>query len=154
MSVTNLEDLDPIETQEWIEAIETVIEEDGATRAHFLLEKIIDKMRRSGSHLPFKSTTAYINTIDPENEPKMPGDQEIEKKISAIIRWNAQAMVLRASKKNLLLGGHISTYASSATLYDIGFNHFFKAPNDKDGGDLVYFQPHSSPGIYARSFFE
>ncbi len=154
MSISNLEDLDPIETQEWIEAIETVIEEDGSNRAHFLLEKIIDKMRRSGSHLPFKSTTAYINTIDPENEPIMPGDQEIEKKISAIIRWNAQAMVLRASKKNLLLGGHISTYASSATLYDVGFNHFFKAPNDKDGGDLVYFQPHSSPGIYARSFLE
>jgi len=154
MSISNLEDLDPIETQEWIEAIETVIEEDGSNRAHFLLEKIIDKMRRSGAHLPFKSTTAYINTIDPEDEPIMPGDQEIEKKISAIIRWNAQAMVLRASKKNLLLGGHISTYASSATLYDVGFNHFFKAPNDKDGGDLVYFQPHSSPGIYARSFLE
>jgi len=154
MSIHNLEDIDPHETQEWIEAIEMVMDEDGKNRAHFLLEQVIATMRKSGAHLPFKATTAYINTIDPEDEPKMPGDQEMEERISSIIRWNAQAMVIRASRKKLLLGGHISTYASAATLYEIGFNHFFKAASEKDGGDLVYFQPHSSPGIYARSFLE
>jgi pyruvate dehydrogenase E1 component len=150
----NLNDINPEETNEWIDSIESVLEEDGKQRAHFLLEKIIEKLRRTGTHLPFKATTEYINTIDPKDEPIMPGDQELEEKISSIIRWNAQAMVVRASRKKLLLGGHISTYASAATLYEVGFNHFFKASNEKDGGDLVYFQPHSSPGIYARSFLE
>ena len=147
-------DVDPEETKEWLNSIDSVMQEDGKERAHFLVEKIIDQMRRNGAHLPYKATTAYINTIHHKDEPTMPGDQELEKKISAIIRWNAQAMVIRASRKKLFLGGHISTYASATTLYEVGFNHFFKASNEKDGGDLVYFQPHSSPGIYARSFLE
>ncbi|OUR72935.1 pyruvate dehydrogenase (acetyl-transferring), homodimeric type [Arcobacter sp. 31_11_sub10_T18] len=154
MSAINLNDIDPLETKEWIDALETVLEEEGAERAHFLLEQLIDKARHNGAHLPFTATTAYTNTIPTSQEPKMPGNQEMERNIRSIIRWNAQAMVLRASKKNLDLGGHIASFQSSATLYDVGFNHFFKAPNEKDGGDLVYFQGHISPGIYARSFVE
>jgi len=154
MSGINLSDIDPIETKEWIDALETVLEEEGKERAHYLLEQLIDKARRNGAYLPYTATTAYINTIPTSQEPKMPGDQLLERNIRSIIRWNAQAMVLRASKKNLDLGGHIASFQSSATLYDVGFNHFFKAPNDKDGGDLVYFQGHISPGIYARSFVE
>ena len=154
MSHINFTDVDPQETQEWIDALEAVLQEEGAERAHYLLEKLIDKARRSGAHLPYKAETAYVNTIPVGQEPQMPGDQQIERNIRSMIRWNAQAMVLRASKKDLELGGHISSFASSATLYDVGFNHFFKAPNDKDGGDLVYFQGHISPGIYARSFLE
>ncbi|NQY53830.1 MAG: pyruvate dehydrogenase (acetyl-transferring), homodimeric type [Campylobacteraceae bacterium] len=154
MSDINLNDIDPMETQEWMDALETVLEEEGKERAHYLLEQLIDKARRSGAHLPYKATTAYLNTIPTMQEPKMPGDQKMERKIRSIIRWNAQAMVLRASEKKLELGGHIASFQSSATLYDVGFNHFFKAANDKDGGDLVYFQGHIAPGIYARSFLE
>lgn len=152
--IMNLEDVDPSETQEWIEALEVVIEEEGSERAHFLLEKLIDKARRSGAYLPYSATTAYVNTIPVEQEPKMPGNLSLERKIRSIIRWNAQAMVLRASKKELELGGHISSFQSSATLYDVAFNHFFKAPNHPSGGDLVFFQGHIAPGIYARSFVE
>ncbi len=154
MHEINLNDIDPLETQEWIEALDAVLEEEGANRAHFLLEKLIDKARRNGTHLPFNSTTAYVNTIPVEHEPKMPANHDLERKIRSIIRWNATVMVQRASKKNLELGGHIASFQSSATLYDVGFNHFFKAPNEKDGGDLVFFQGHISPGIYARSFVE
>jgi len=154
MSNINFSDVDPQETQEWIDALEAVLQEEGPERAHFLLEKLIDKARRNGAHLPYTTTTAYVNTIQTGQEPHMPGDPQIERNIRSIIRWNAQAMVLRASKKDLELGGHLASFASSATLYDVGFNHFFKAPNDKDGGDLVYFQGHISPGIYARSFLE
>ncbi len=154
MSHINFTDVDPQETQEWIDSLEAVLQEEGPERAHYLLEQLIDKARRNGAHLPYKAETAYVNTIPVGQEPHMPGDQQIERNIRSMIRWNAQAMVLRASKKDLELGGHISSFASSATLYDVGFNHFFKAPNDKDGGDLVYFQGHISPGIYARSFLE
>ncbi len=149
-----LNDVNPEETSEWIEALEAVIEEEGADRAHFLLEKLIDKARRNGAYLPYSTTTAYVNTISADDQPAMPGDRDIERKIKSIIRWNAQIMVQRASKKDLELGGHISSFQSSATLYDVGFNHFFKAPNDKDGGDLIFFQGHIAPGIYARSFVE
>lgn len=154
MPQLNLEDINPLETKEWIEALDAVIEEEGVQRAHFLLEKLIDKSRRNGAHLPHSATTAYINTIPPEKEPKMPSNLDIERKIKSIDRWNAQMMVLRASKKNLELGGHIASFQSIATLYEVGFNHFFKGPNGKDGGDLVFFQGHSSPGVYARSFLE
>jgi pyruvate dehydrogenase E1 component len=147
-------DVDPQETQEWLDSLETVLEEEGAERAHFLLEALIDKARRSGAHLPYDATTAYINTIPVAQEPTMPGDQTIETRIRAAIRWNALMIVLRASKKDLDLGGHIGSFASSAMLYDVGFNHFFKAPNDKNSGDFVFFQGHISPGIYARSFLE
>lgn len=154
MSVLNLEDINPLETQEWMEALDAIIEEEGVERAHFLLEKLIDKSRRSGGHLPYSATTAYINSISPNEEPKMPANMDIERKIRSIIRWNAQIMVQRASKKGLELGGHIASFQSSATIYDVAFNHFFKAPNEKDGGDLIFFQGHISPGIYARSFVE
>ncbi|TKB51292.1 pyruvate dehydrogenase (acetyl-transferring), homodimeric type [Ferrimonas sediminicola] len=147
-------DVDPQETHEWLGALAAVLEQDGPERAHYLLEQMIDKARRSGAHLPYKPTTAYVNTIPVGSEPHMPGNQELEERIRAIIRWNALAMVLRASKKDLELGGHISSFASSATLYDVCFNHFFRAPNEKDGGDLVYFQGHIAPGIYSRSFLE
>ena len=154
MSDINLMDVDPQETEEWIDALEAVLQEEGPERAHYLLEKLIDKARRNGTHLPYTATTAYLNTIQTGQEPHMPGDPQIERNIRSMIRWNAQAMVLRASKKDLELGGHLASCASAATLYDVGFNHFFKAPNDQDGGDLVYFQGHISPGIYARSFLE
>jgi pyruvate dehydrogenase E1 component len=147
-------DVDPTETQEWLEALEAVLEEEGVDRAHFLLESLIEKARRSGAHLPYESTTAYINTIPAGQEPTMPGDQTIETKIRNAIRWNAMMMVLRGSKKDLELGGHISSFASSAMLYDVGFNHFFRAPNDKDGGDFLFVQGHVSPGIYSRAFIE
>ena len=154
MENEHLNDINPEETNEWIEALENIIEEGGPKRAHYILEKLIDKARRKGTYLPFRATTAYLNSIDVEDEPKMPGDRDIERRIRSAIRWNATMMVLRASKKNLELGGHIASFQSSATLYDVGFNHFFRAPNEKDGGDLIFFQGHIAPGIYARSFLE
>ncbi|GAB5380897.1 MAG: pyruvate dehydrogenase (acetyl-transferring), homodimeric type [Aliiglaciecola sp.] len=147
-------DVDPQETQEWIEALEAVLQEEGVERAHFLLESLIEKGRRSGAHLPYTATTAYINTIPAGQEPTMPGDQTVEAKIRNAIRWNAMMMVLRGSKKDLELGGHISSFASSAMLYDVGFNHFFRAPNEKDGGDFLFVQGHSAPGIYSRAYIE
>jgi pyruvate dehydrogenase E1 component len=147
-------DVDPQETQEWLDALEAVLEEEGIDRAHFLLEGLIEKARRSGAHLPYTATTAYINTIPAGQEPTMPGDQTIEARIRNAIRWNAMMMVVRGSKKELDLGGHISSFASAAMLYDVGFNHFFRAPNAKDGGDFLFVQGHVSPGIYARAFME
>jgi len=147
-------DVDPQETQEWLDSLETVLEEEGVERAHFLLESLIEKARRSGAHLPYDATTAYLNTIPAGQEPTMPGDQTIESKIRNAIRWNAMMMVVRGSKKDLDLGGHISSFASSAMLYDVGFNHFFRAPNEKDGGDFLFVQGHVSPGIYSRAFIE
>lgn len=147
-------DIDQQETLEWLEALEGVLEAEGSKRAHFLLEELIDKARRSGAYLPYKPTTAYLNTIPVSQEPVMPGDHSMESRIRAAIRWNALAMVLRASKKELELGGHISSFASSAMLYDVGFNHFFRAPTEEDGGDFLFIQGHVSPGIYARAFLE
>ncbi|TKB47072.1 pyruvate dehydrogenase (acetyl-transferring), homodimeric type [Thalassotalea mangrovi] len=147
-------DIDPQETQEWLESMEAVLEQEGPERAHQLLETLIDRARRGGTHLPFDATTAYVNTIPAGQEPNMPGDQTMESRIRAAIRWNALMMVLRASKKDLELGGHISSFASSAMLYDVGFNHFFKAANENDGGDFIFAQGHISPGIYSRAFME
>jgi pyruvate dehydrogenase E1 component len=147
-------DIDSMETQEWLESMESVLENEGPERAHFLLEKLIDRARRSGTHLPFDAKTAYVNTIPPGLEPHMPADQTIEARIRAAIRWNALVLVLRASKKDLDLGGHIGSFASSAMLYDVGFNHFFRAASEKDGGDFIFAQGHISPGIYARAFME
>ena len=147
-------DLDPQETQEWLDSLESVLENEGVERAHFLLESLIEKARRNGAHLPYDATTAYINTIPAGQEPTMPGDQTIETKIRNAIRWNALMMVLRGSNKDLELGGHISSFASSAMLYDVGFNHFFRAPTDQDGGDFLFVQGHVSPGIYSRAFIE
>ncbi len=147
-------DIDPEETQEWIESLDSVLEREGPGRAHFLLERLIDKTRRSGAYLPFSAKTAYLNTIPLTQQRPIPGDQAIEHSIRSVIRWNAAAMVVHANRKSSELGGHIASFASAATLYDVGFMHFFRAPNDQHKGDLVYFQGHSAPGIYARAFLE
>jgi len=148
------QDLDPTETQEWVESLNAVINHDGTERAHFLLEKMVDSTRRAGGYLPFNPTTEYVNTISPANEAKMSGDAAMEWRIRTLIRWNAMAMVVRANRKPGELGGHIASFASSATLYDVGFNHFWRAPSADHPGDLILHQGHSSPGIYARSFLE
>ena len=151
---SNGADIDPIETQEWLESLSAVISKDGSDRAHYLLKKLIDETYKEGVNKPLTRNTPYINTIAPENEVKSPGDQNIERKIRSLIRWNAAAMVVKANKKNPELGGHIGTFASAATLYDVGMNHFWRAKNNKFGGDLVYFQGHSAPGMYARAYLE
>ncbi len=151
---TSKDDIDPIETNEWIESLNSVIESDGSSRASYLLSKVIDQAYKSGLVLPDTRTTPYINTIPPEAEAKSTGDQNIEKKLRAYIRWNAAAMVVKANKKSPELGGHIGTFASAATLYDVGMNNFWRAKNNKFGGDLIYFQGHSAPGMYARAFLE
>ncbi|TXK64910.1 pyruvate dehydrogenase (acetyl-transferring), homodimeric type [Alkalisalibacterium limincola] len=148
------QDPDPTETREWIESLQAVIGHDGPGRAHQLLENMVEMTRRAGGSLPFNPTTEYINTIPPHLEAKSPGDAAMEWRIRSIIRWNALAMVVRANRKPGDLGGHIASFASAATLYDVGFNHFWRAPSDDNLGDLLYIQGHSSPGIYARSFLE
>ncbi|MPS48310.1 pyruvate dehydrogenase (acetyl-transferring), homodimeric type [Methylobacillus sp.] len=147
-------DIDPQETQEWLDAISSVLENEGTERAHFLLETLIDKARRSGAYLPYNATTAYVNTIPVHLQAKHPGDAAMERRIRALIRWNAIMTVLRANEKSPGVGGHIASFQSAATLYDTGFNHFFRAANERFGGDLIYFQGHSSPGVYARAFLE
>ncbi|MDM8567008.1 pyruvate dehydrogenase (acetyl-transferring), homodimeric type [Candidatus Halobeggiatoa sp. HSG11] len=147
-------DIDPQETQEWMDALESVLANEGVERAHFLLEKMIDKARRSGTYIPHSANTAYVNTIPYNQEEHTPGDPELEWKIRSLIRWNAMAMVVQANRQSSELGGHIATFASIATLYDVGFNHFFHAKSAHHGGDVVYFQGHSAPGIYARAFLE
>jgi pyruvate dehydrogenase E1 component len=147
-------DIDPQETQEWIDALDAVISTDGADRAHHLLEALIDKARRSGAYLPYSANTAYVNTIPPHLEPPFPGDGALEQRIRSYIRWNAMAMVVKANRISAELGGHIATFASAATLYDVGFNHFWRAPSHEHGGDLIFMQGHSAPGMYARSFLE
>ena len=148
------QDADPLETGEWLDSMQAVIEREGLERAHYLLELLVDFTRRSGGHLPYDATTAYINTIPAGKGEKLPGDYEIERRIRSLTRWNALAMVLRAAKRGGELGGHIASFASAASLYDVGFNHFFRGPDHEGGGDLVYIQGHSSPGIYARAFLE
>jgi pyruvate dehydrogenase E1 component len=143
-------DADPQETREWLDALDGVIKAEGHDRAHFLLESLIGQARRAGANLPFSATTDYINTIPVEQQVKLPGDAAIEEKIRNYARWNAMAMVLRANK-HTNVGGHIASYASAATLYDVGFNHFWHAPSDNHGGDLVFVQGHSAPGVYARA---
>ena len=147
-------DIDPLETQEWLDSLEAILKKDGTDRAHYILKKLIDEAYREGSHQALTRITPYINTIPVETEVKSPGDQNIERRIRSLIRWNAAAMVVKANKKNPELGGHIGTFASAATLYDVGMNHFWRAKNNKFGGDLVYFQGHSAPGMYARAFLE
>jgi pyruvate dehydrogenase E1 component len=147
-------DIDPEETLEWLESLDSVLEREGPERAHFLLDRLIDKTRRSGVYLPFKATTAYLNTIPLSQQRPIPGDQAIEHSLRSVIRWNAAAMVVHANRKSSELGGHIASFASAATLYDVGFMHFFKAPTEESMGDLVFFQGHSAPGIYARAFLE
>ena len=152
INLTN--DPDPEETREWLDALRAVIGAEGVERAHFLIENLVDQARRSGANLPYKANTAYINTIPTHMEARLPGDASIEHRIRSYIRWNAMAMVVRANRKSTEYGGHIASFASAATLYDVGFNHFFRAPGKDFGGDLVYFQGHAAPGIYARAFME
>ena len=147
-------DLDPEETREWLEALRSVLEREGPDRANYLLDRLVNEARRSGAYIPYNANTAYLNTIPPEREERSPGNHELEHKIRSLVRWNAMATVIRANKDASGLGGHISSFASAATLYDVGFNHFFRAANEKFLGDLVYIQGHSSPGIYARAFLE
>jgi len=147
-------DLDPQETREWLDALAAVIQEEGPERAHFLLEQLIDSARRSGAYLPYNATTAYLNTIPVHLQERHAGDVALERKIKNLIRWNAVACVMRANEKAPGVGGHIASYQSAATLYEVGFNHFFRGPEHRGGGDLVYFQGHSAPGIYARAFVE
>ena len=149
-----LQDNDPVETQEWLESIDSVLKTHGAQRAHFLLERLIDYTRRSGAYLPFKPNTAYVNTISTGQERDYPGNRALERRIESYLRWNAMAMVVQANRISSEYGGHLSSYASSATLYEVGFNHFWRAPSDKHPGDLVFMQGHSSPGIYARAYLE
>ncbi|AQZ94807.1 pyruvate dehydrogenase (acetyl-transferring), homodimeric type [Halopseudomonas phragmitis] len=147
-------DIDPLETQEWLDSLESVLAKEGEDRAHYLLTRMGELASRSGTQLPYAITTPYRNTIPVTHEARMPGDLFMERRIRSMVRWNALAMVMRTNQQDPDLGGHISTFASSATLYDIGFNYFFKAPTDEHGGDLVFFQGHASPGIYARAFLE
>ncbi len=147
-------DIDPQETQEWLDALESVLENEGPDRAHFLLERLIDKARRSGTHLPYRATTAYVNTIPVTRQKRFPGDRSMERRIRSFIRWNAMAMVVQANRFSAELGGHISSFASAATLFDIGLNHFFRARSPAQDADLVFFQGHSAPGIYARAYLE
>ncbi|MGE5667933.1 MAG: pyruvate dehydrogenase (acetyl-transferring), homodimeric type, partial [Betaproteobacteria bacterium] len=144
-------DIDPQETREWLAALEGVLAAEGPDRAHFLIEQLIDTARRSGAYLPFSANTAYINTIPVDSQVRIPGDQNIEHRIRSVARWNAMAMVVRANK-HTNVGGHIASYASAATLYDVGFNHFWHGVSDRHGGDLVFVQGHSAPGVYARAF--
>jgi len=152
-SEQNKYDIDPAETQEWIDSIQSLIINFGTKRTHYILDQIISIARTNGVRLPFSASTDYINTIPIDRQKPYPGDRQIERRIKSIIRWNAMAMVVRANRKNPGIGGHISSFASSATLYEVGFNHFFKGPN-KSGGDIIFFQGHISPGIYSRSFLE
>ena len=152
--ITKGQDIDPIETEEWLDSLEAVIKKDGTDRAYYLLKKLIDETYKEGSNQPLTRITPYINTIPVESEIKSPGDQNIERRIRSLIRWNAAAMVVKANKKNPELGGHIGTFASAATLYDVGMNHFWRGKNNKFGGDLIYFQGHSAPGMYARAYLE
>ncbi|MGP1938950.1 MAG: pyruvate dehydrogenase (acetyl-transferring), homodimeric type [Arsenophonus sp. ET-DL9-MAG3] len=148
-------DVDPIETREWLQAIESVIREESVDRAQYLIDQVLQQVRKDGINIVASSRICnYINTISMEDEPEYPGNIDLERNIRSAVRWNAIMVVLRASKKNIELGGHMASFQSSATLYEVCFNHFFKAKNNKDGGDLVCFQGHISPGIYARAFLE
>ena len=147
-------DLDPQETAEWVESLDQVIDKAGPDRATFLLEHLNERARANGAGVPVQLNTPYINTIRPEEEVPYPGDRAMERRIKSLIRWNAMAMVVRQNKYDAGIGGHISTYASLATLLEVGFNHFFHASYGDQPGDLIYFQGHASPGVYARAFLE
>jgi pyruvate dehydrogenase E1 component len=147
-------DIDSVETREWLDALEVVLEREGTERAHFLVEQLIERARRSGAHFPYSANTAYVNTIPEHQQARIPGDQALERRIRSQIRWNALAMVVQANRNHSGLGGHIASFASVATLFDVGFNHFFRASSDGHDGDLIFFQGHSAPGIYARAYLE
>ncbi|MGC2459347.1 MAG: pyruvate dehydrogenase (acetyl-transferring), homodimeric type [Gallionellaceae bacterium] len=150
----NNPDIDPQETQEWMDALASVLEKEGADRAHYLIDQLIHQARLAGDDLPISATTPYFNSIPLDKEERPGGNQELEHRIRALMRWNAMVLILNANRESSELGGHIASFASAATLYDVGFNHFFHGKTENHGGDLVYFQGHSSPGMYARAFLE
>ena len=145
------QDLDPVETKEWLEALAAIVENEGPERANFILRKLLDHARALRVPMPPVLNTPYCNTIPLAHQPQFPGNLELEQRLIALVRWNALAMVVRANKTSSELGGHIASYASAADLFEVGFNHFFRAGQ---AGDLVYFQPHSATGIYSRAFLE
>src|SRR5664279_1225131 len=149
-----LPDIDPNETAEWLASFDQLVEQEGESRARFLVYKVLKRARQLHVGLPPLTQTRYINTISPEQEPYFPGDEAIELRIRRIIRWNAVAMVLRANSKFTGIGGHLSTYASSASLYETGFNHFFRGKDGEGSGDQIFYQGHAAPGIYGRAFLE
>ncbi len=149
-----LPDIDPAETDDWMTSLDQVVEQEGETRARFLVYKLLKRARQLQIGLPPLTQTRYINTISPEQEPYFPGDEAIEQRIRRIIRWNAVAMVLRANNQFAGIGGHLATYASAATLYEVGFNHFFRGKDGEGSGDQIFYQGHAAPGIYARAFLE
>ncbi len=152
--MTTRPEIEDEEAQEWAEALHDILEHAGEERAHFIIELLISEARRAGVNLPFKTTTPYINTIAPIDEERLPGDPSLEHRVRSLERWNALAMVVQAAHTTTELGGHISSYASAATLYSVGFNHFFRGPSENHNGDLVYFQGHAAPGVYARAYLE
>src|SRR6187549_2586328 len=151
---SQLPDIDPEETNEWVESLDGVIDEGGPKRARYVMLRLLERARERQVGVPPLTSTDYINTIPPEQEPWFPGDEFVERRIRAFIRWNAAMLVHRAQRPGIAVGGHISTYASSAALYEVGFNHFFRGPDHAGGGDQVFFQGHASPGMYARAFLE
>ena len=153
-SFNPFDDIDPVETGEWLESIDSVLTTHGPERAHFLLNRMIDFARRSGAYLPYSPNTAYLNTISTGRQPEYPGDRSLERRIEAYLRWNAMAMVVQANRQSTEYGGHISSYASSATMYEVGFNHFWRGASDGHCGDMIFIQGHSAPGIYARAYLE
>src|SRR3954463_9331806 len=151
---SQLPDIDPDETQEWMESLDAIVEHAGRDRARYLMLRLLERSREQQVGVPGLRSTDYINTIPPEREPWFPGDEHVERRIRAYIRWNAAIMVHRAQRPGIAVGGHISSYASSASLYEVGFNWFFRGKDHPGGGDQVYFQGHASPGMYARAFLE
>ncbi len=151
---SQLPDIDPSETREWIESLDAVVDAEGRGRARFLILKLLERARQQNIGVPSLRSTDFLNTIPPEREPWFPGDEHVERRIRAYVRWNAAIMVSRANRKGLEVGGHIATYASAASLYEVGFNHFFRGKDHGESGDQVFFQGHASPGIYARAYLE
>ena len=151
---TQLPDIDPDETKEWLDSFDAMVDERGRSRARYMMLRLLERAREQNVGVPALRSTDYINTIPPEREPWFPGDEEAERRIRAFIRWNAAVMVSTANRKGLEVGGHIATYQSAAALYEVGFNHFFRGKDHPGGGDQIYIQGHASPGIYARAFLE
>jgi pyruvate dehydrogenase E1 component len=150
----NFSTIDEAELREWLESLEYVLQSGGPEKVKELLHNLDTYAQESGVEIPFTANTPHINTIPKEMQPPFPGGREIERRIKSLIRWNAMAMVVRANKEENGIGGHISTYASAATLYEIGFNHFFRGKDGNHDGDIIYFQGHAAPGMYARAFLE
>ncbi|MFZ9731321.1 MAG: pyruvate dehydrogenase (acetyl-transferring), homodimeric type, partial [Ilumatobacteraceae bacterium] len=153
-SVHQLPDTDPQETQEWLDSLDSIVEVQGKNRARYLLSRLLERARETQVSFPATVSTPYVNTIPAEHEPWFPGDEHLERRIRAYIRWNAAMMVVRANANAEGIGGHLSTFASSASLYEVGFNHFFRGKDNGQPGDHVYFQGHAAPGVYARAFIE